>query len=307
MVPATESEKNKDLVMGFSTNQDQHSLRLFCRSLRRIYSPEQCDLVIITNRYEDYFSDLAGDGVCFVSTTNTYPGTTHRLGKAFKRIVLEGTRVASRVRLLAEWAPEIAAAYPVVLETWLHPQFARWIAYERFLTLNCAYRQVFLSDVRDVVFQAPLFDHEPGDQVTLFEQDEVYGTAGSDTEWYRSAWGEEALAKVIGKKAVCIGTILGPRHQVLSMVTEFSAFFRRHPYRGVEQSVFNYMLYNDLIRTPYRVVENIKGTVATLANYTAHDATETRDGYVRRATDGTIIPAVHMYDRWPDTKALYAQ
>ena len=296
----------KNLVMGFSTNQDQHSLRLFCGSLRRIYSPEQCDLVIITNRYEDYFSALAGDGVCFVSTTNTYPGTTHRLGKAFKRIVLDGMRMATQIKLLAEWVPETLAANRVVFETWLHPQFARWIAYERFLTLNRAYAQVFLSDVRDVVFQAPLFDQGHGDWVTLFEQDEIYGRPCCDTEWYRDAWGEAALAKVIGKKAVCIGTILGPPREMLSMVTEFSAFFKRHLHRGVEQSVFNYMIHNELIRTPYRVVENIKGSVATLANYIAHDATETRDGYVRRATDGTIIPAVHMYDRWPDTKALYA-
>ena len=297
----------KNLVLGFSTNQDQHSLRLFCASLRRVYSPEQCDLVIITNRYEEYFADLARDGVCFVGTTNTYPGTNHWIGKAFKRIVLNGLRVATRVKLLADRAPEIGAAYPVVLETWLHPHFVRWIAYERFLTLNRSYRQVFLSDVRDVVFQAPLFDHEPENRVSLFEQDETYGTPGCDTQWYRDAWGEAALAKVIGKKAVCIGTILGTPREVLSMVTEFCAFFRRQPYSGVEQCVFNYMIHNELMRTPYRVVENVRGPVATLANYIAHDATETRDGYVRRAADGTIIPAVHMYDRWPDTKALYAQ
>jgi hypothetical protein len=65
------------------------------------------------------------------------------------------------------------------------------------------------------------------------------------------------------------------------------------------------MIHNGLMRTPYRIVENIRGHVATLANHVAHDATETRDGYVRRATDGSIIPAVHMYDRWPDTKDLY--
>ena len=297
----------KDLVMGFSTNQDQHSLKLFCDSLRKVYSPEQCDLVIITNRYEEYFSDLARDGVCFIGTTNTYPGTTNLVGKAFKRIVLSGMRVASRVKLLAESVPEIVAAYPVVLETWLLPQFVRWIAYERFLTLNRGYRQVFLSDVRDVVFQAPLFDQEPEDRVTLFGQDETYGNPGCDTQWYRDAWGAEALAKVVGKQAVCIGTILGPQDKVLSMVSEFCAFYRRHPFGGVEQCIFNYMLHNDLMRTPYRVVENIRGPVATLANHVAHDATEIRDGYVRRAIDGSIIPAVHMYDRWPDTKALYAQ
>ena len=67
------------------------------------------------------------------------------------------------------------------------------------------------------------------------------------------------------------------------------------------------MIQNDLMRTPYRVVENVSGPVATLSNQIAHDATVTSDGYIRRATDGSIIPAVHMYDRWPDTRALSAQ
>lgn len=299
----------KDLVMGFSTNQDEHSVRLFCGSLRRIYSPEQCDLVIITNRYEEYFSELACDGVCFMSTTNTYPGTTHVVGRAFKRIVLDSMRIATHVKLFVEWMPEIIPTYQVLLEAWRHPQNSvRWIAFQRFLTLNRGYRQVFLSDVRDVVFQGPLFDQDLGNSVTLFEQEEIYGNPTSDTLWYRDSWGEEALARVIGKKAVNVGTILGPQPQVLSIVSEFCAFFNNsNESNGVDQCVFNYMLHNGLIRTPHRVVENIKGPVATLDNDIAHNATETRDGYVRRAADGSIIPAVHMYDRWPDTKDLYAQ
>ena len=47
--------------------------------------------------------------------------------------------------------------------------------------------------------------------------------------------------------------------------------------------------------------------IASFSNHIAHDATVTSDGYVRRAADGSMIPAVHMYDRWPDTKALYTQ
>jgi hypothetical protein len=296
----------KNLVLGFSTNQDQHSLRLFCSSLRGVYSPEQCDLVIITNRYEGYFSDLARHGVCFVSTTNTYPPTTGKLARAAKRVILSGMRAAAGSKLFRERASEIAATYPVLLETWHHPQCSvRWIAYERFLTLNRAYGQVFLADVRDVVFQAPLFDSEPDDRVSLFEQSEIYGNANCDTDWYRDTWGEAALTRAIGKKALNVGTILGPHREVLSLVGEFCSFFERHPFGAVDQVHFNYMLLNDLVRTPYRVVDNISGPVATLSNHIAHDATVTSDGCVRRAADGSIIPAVHMYDRWPDTKALY--
>jgi hypothetical protein len=297
----------KNLVMGFSTNQDERSLRLFCASLRKIYSPEQCDLVIITDRYEEYCTDLARYGVQFISTTNSYPGTNGKLARALKKIIVSGMLKATQIKLFNKSAPEIMSVYPVLLESWLHPCSVRWFAYERFLTLNRLYSQVFISDVRDVIFQAPVFDGEPGDRVSLFEQDEIYGTADCDTNWYRDSWGESELAKVIGKEAVCMGTILGPHREVLSLVSEFCTFFKLHPYTGTDQCLFNYMIQNDLVRTPYRVVENVSGPVATLSNQIAHDATVTSDGYVRRAIDGSIIPAVHMYDRWPDTRALSAQ
>jgi hypothetical protein len=94
--------------------------------------------------------------------------------------------------------------------------------------------------------------------------------------------------------------------EVLSIVQELRDFFANHPFGRIEQSVFNYMLQNDLIRTPYRIFENVSGPVATLANDIAHNATVTRDGYIRRVADGSIIPAVHMYDRWPDVKRALA-
>jgi hypothetical protein len=295
----------KDVVIGFSTNQDEQSVKVFCLSLRRVYSRDQCDIVIITNHYEDYFADLGRHGVHFMSTANNWAPTTGKLAKVINRIILNGMRIATKIRLFRSLVPEIAAAYPPLLEIWHHPQIIRWFAYERFLTLNRAYRQIFLSDVKDVIFQAPLFD-QPTDYVSLFDQDEIYGPCYWDTKWYREAWGEKALTKVIGKRPLCIGTILGPHREVLSIVQELCAFFANHPFGRIEQSVFNYMLQNDLIRTPYRIVENVNGPVATLANEIAHNATVTRNGYIRRVVDDSIIPAVHMYDRWPDAKTASA-
>jgi hypothetical protein len=53
------------------------------------------------------------------------------------------------------WLPEIAEAYPVLIETWHHPQLARWFAYRRVLSVSRLYQQVFFADVKDVVFQTP--------------------------------------------------------------------------------------------------------------------------------------------------------
>jgi hypothetical protein len=261
-------------------------------------------LVLITNRYEENFADLVTIGVQFIGTTSVWSPTTGKLATLAKKAILSGLLLATGIERFRKVAPEIVAAVPALIETWHHPQIVRWFAIERFLDLNRGYRQVFLADVRDVIFQAPLF--EPSfDRVSLFDSDEIYGTSDCDTQWYRDAWGEAALAKVIGKRIVCMGTVLGPHSQLLSIVREFRIFLRGHLSTGIDQSLFNYMLQGDLIRTPYRVVENVRGQVATLSNDRAHKSTVTHSGFIRRAIDDSIIPVVHMYDRWPDTKAAY--
>jgi len=297
----------KNLVMGFATNQTEHSVRLFCSSLRRVYSPEQCDLVLVTNKHEDYFNELAASGVQFFQTPNNYSPRTGKVAKALNRIVLNGMRGLIGSGLLQKVAPEIAEAYPVLIETWHHPQIMRWFSYERMLKLNRHYEQVFLSDVKDVVFQAELFPDKPGDTVTLFDQDEVYGPSYWDTTWYREGWGKAALAKVMGKRPICIGTILGPQAQMLSLVSEIAAFFARHPFGRIEQAVFNYMLLTGQVKTPYRIADNVSGPVATLSNQSAFEKVRVQDGRIRRAADLSVVPAVHMYDRFPETKALFPE
>jgi hypothetical protein len=296
----------KYLVMGFATNQNEHSLRVFVKSLRRVYDVTICDVVIITNRYEDYFRDLSlQSGAIFVSTSNNYSKKTGRVSKAINRSVLNTMRLLERFGWLKRFAPEIAASYPVLLENWHHPHFVRWFAYERFLSLNRGYDQVLLADVKDVVFQAEFFCPETPKCVSLFDQDEIYGISSWDTQWYRDAFGEAELNKVLGKPSVCIGTIRGDHANTLSVIRELCNFFARSPFGRIEQAAFNYMLFKGLIQTPYEILPNVTGPIATLSNDGVHQKVLTKSGLIIRAVDESLIPVVHMYDRFADTKEAY--
>jgi hypothetical protein len=295
----------KFLVMGFATNQGERSLRVFVKSLRRVYDEATCDIVIITNRFENNLSNLSSSGVHFASTPNNYSVKTGRVAKAINRTVLNAMRAMSRVRFFERVAPEIGETYPVLLETWHHPHFARWFAYRRFLSLNRGYSQVFLADVKDVVFQDAFFLANAPKAAWLFDQDEKYGSSRWDTPWYRDAFGETELQRVLGKSSVCIGTILGSHTNVLSLVEELCAFFSRSPFGRIEQAVFNYMLLNGLIKTPYEIIPNVSGPVATLSNDSVHRRTRTAGGAIFRANDDSLIPVVHMYDRFKDTREAY--
>ena len=97
----------KNLVMGFATNQPERSVRLFCESLRKIYSSDQCDVAIITNRFEPYFSDLSALGIRFLTTVNSYGPKTGRISKAFNRVILGTFKVLTRLRFMEKVIPEI--------------------------------------------------------------------------------------------------------------------------------------------------------------------------------------------------------
>lgn len=291
----------KNLVMGFATNQSEKSLRIFCQSLRRVYRADECDVAIITNRYEPHFDELARLDVHFVSTTNTYFGDTSRMSRAPRRLVLDAFRLLKRIKGDG-WLSEIAQAYPVLLETWTYPHLARWFAYRRVLSLNQFYRQVLLADVKDVVFQARFFENSPEEKVCLFADVNLYGNCYWNDRWYKEGYGKAAFARIVGRQPVCVGTMLGTQQAVLGMLGEFTAFMARSPRWRVEQAMFNHMLHTNGFRTKLETIPNISGAVATLGSDAAHESVRIVDGAIRRVNDGSVIPIVHMYDRWPDTE-----
>jgi hypothetical protein len=299
------SRRNPDnLVMGFATNQSEAALRVFCQSLRSVYSASDCDVVILTNKYESYFDDLSRIGIEFVQTPNNWSIQTRKVTKAVNRVALQALRGLYKLNGL-RWLPEIAQAYSVLIETWHHPQLARWFAYKRVLSVRRGYTQIFLVDVKDVVFQGPFF--RASDQgLTLFSDCNPYGSCAWNDTWYRQAYGRSALAKVHGRQCVCIGTVLGTQAAVIEMLDQFVMTMAASPFGRIEQAIFNHMLLTTdlLARAHPTVVPNISERVATLGSESAYAAVEIRHERICRSADQTVIPVVHMYDRWPATAEL---
>lgn len=294
----------KNLVLAFSTNQAPNDLYVFCRSLRDIYDRDTCDVVVMTNKHEPYFEPLMADGVTFVPTVSAFRPNTGVPMKILRRVVLQGARAVHQSPFSARLPAEIGDAYRTMIEAWHHPHFARWFAYRRYLELNRNYGHVFIADGRDVVFQTPFFP-EADDRVRLFTEDEPFGSPGFNTDWYKNAWGAQALERARGELPVCMGTIMGPYDLMTALVDEIIAFFCRYPFRAPDQGVFNRMVVDRLLKTPVEKMTNITGPVATLSSENSKAETSVDGGVIRRKADGSIIPIVHMYDRFPDTSALY--
>ena len=290
----------KNLVLGFGTNQSAADCRVFVNSLRRVYSPAQCDGVLIVDRPPSGVDTTGPNAITFVTTANSYPHRSTIERKAKSLFIRAASVVAAAGP--AAIAKLAGAALQQAMERWHHPHFARWLAYRRFLETHPDYDQVLLTDVRDVMFQRAFFT-EATDAVQLFEQDTTYGTGNCDSDWYRQAWGDAALARAAGKPALCIGTILGPRAEVMKLVSAFIDYFAAAPFRGVEQAVFNRMIIEGEPAFRYVINANIDRAVATLANPASAAAMTIVDGRLTRS-DGSIVPIVHMYDRFDHTNAV---
>lgn len=289
----------KNLIMGFATNQDQKSVEIFCKSALQSHADEICDVVIITNNYEDYFLELENSGVKFFYTTSKYSGNTSKSSKLINRMVLNSLRI-SHSNKIGKFVSDIRESYHTLIETWHHPHFARWFAYKRYLEMNRTYGEVFLADVKDVAFQRSVFKNAGREYLNLFKQNVEYGDDDWDTKWYREAWGRKNLSKVEGKPAICIGTLAGSLKSILALVTSLTEFYAIYPFKGIEQAGFNYMIYNDMIDIEYSIVENIDNQVATLTSK-AYPLVEFDGENIIRKNGKSVIPAVHMYDRFADT------
>lgn len=287
--------------MGFATNQSETSVRIFCYSLRTVYRPAECDIVIITNRHEEYFRELARIGVRFEPTPNNYSPKTPQTTRAIRRGILYGFRFLNNRRT---WIPEIADAYRGLLEMSLFPHLARWFAYTRFLSVNKIYQHVCFLDVKDVFFQERFFPVSPEDKVTVFADVDAYGDGLTNDAWYKLAYGGAALARIAGRQAICVGTVLGTQEATVRLLKEFTNFIARSPFGRIEQAIFNHMLHTDLFRTKPQVAPNISNSVANLASKSAHDSVVILDGQLCRTIDNSVIPIVHMYDRWPEIDQL---
>jgi hypothetical protein len=305
--PATRAAP-RDLVMGFCTNIRVERIEVFAKTLRRLYAPDRCDLVVHTGDVSDDLAALAADyAIELVYSGNNYGPGTGALAKLLFRALAHATRpLAAAGRRSRALALTFGHLYPTMVKLWHHPHFARWLCYREFLRAHPRHGRVLLSDVKDVSFQAPFFDAVKGPALLLFDQDQIYGRDNIDTRWYRDAYGAAELAKVDGKPSLCIGTVLGDRASVSTFVDRVCAEILRRPFGRIEQTILNKLYYSSAFADlPVTVTPNAEGPVLTLScPYTETLFDLGPDGLLDRR--GALHPIVHMYDRVPRTLNHFA-
>jgi hypothetical protein len=299
----------ENVVLGFATNLNPERLEVFAKTLRSVYVPHVCDLVIYTNYVDNQLCQIAKKySVTFLYTPNTYSPSVNKFSKLLNRAILYPTRwLAMSSQNIPSLKVIFYEMYLQLLKLWHHPHFVRWFSYRDFLKTNPQYKKVFMSDVKDVAFQSPFFDEVDSSDLHFFKQDVQYGGDDYwDTTWYRESYGSKDLKKVVGKPAICIGTIMGSFKGVDAFLEVLCAEILKTPFIGIEQSIFNHLFYTDAFNNiSFEVHENAKGPILTITGKSWNRFKVCPDGVF--TVDGKLASVIHMYDRHQETFEYFSR
>jgi hypothetical protein len=298
--------KKKDLILSYATYANYSDLNVFFRSARRFCRPEEVDIVVIINPMGNSYAELSDRyEVQLIPAYSIWREVrTSTQAKLLYRVVLR----------LAEWYarhpaifgnPEVLRAiHRTISHPWIYAQAQRFLSFEDFLRVRSTYNMILLTDARDVVFQQnPFSGLSPKKlHVALQNPTEIYGSDNVDSRWMREVIGRECLEKLRGKIASCCGTTIGGYAVVMEYLEKLTSTILEKKYRAVEQPMHNEIVYLKFPSDAIVLHDNLEGPFITLGGMSA-DQLELSDTELR--VRGRLVPVVHMYDRIPETKALF--
>ena len=186
-----------------------------------------------------------------------------------------------------------------------HVQNARWFIYleylMRLLLAEALPVSVFLTDVRDVVFQADPFATPHGELDVFLENAEpVLGGCPFNSRWMRTCFGDHVLEEMAAQTIACSGTIQASGRGALRLALEMwdmmMAFTDVAACDVSDQAAYNVVVHRGLV-DGLRIHAN-GGRVLTL-HHVGHDRMQIDQNGVIYGPGGVASPILHQYDRHP--------
>lgn len=169
--------------------------------------------------------------------------------------------------------------------------------------------QVLLTDVRDVVFQGPLFDPPVKDIEAFPEGENITMSEHALNLRYGEALVGRPVSSIMDDQApLCAGTIAGRAGKVAALCRTMlflSAIPRsgRGSSFGADQAAYNLAVHLGLVEAE---IQPNYGRVATLGWRDNVGARATEEGVILNP-DGSASPIVHQYDRRADLSEAVAR
>lgn len=188
-------------------------------------------------------------------------------------------------------------------ETWT-PHFVvhRIALFATLLAQAPVQTPVLLTDVRDVVFQGPLFDPPVADVEAFAEGDGLrFGDHAFNCRYAEALAGLGLAGRLDDREPLCVGTVVG-RAGAVARLCRTMLMLGAIPRSGLggafgaDQASFNLAIHLGLVEAQVRANY---GRVATLGLSDGPAASARQDGVIVNP-NGSISPIVHQYDRTPE-------
>lgn len=182
-----------------------------------------------------------------------------------------------------------------------HLFYRRHLLYLEFLRkYGSEYKKVFLTDCRDVFFQADPFgwDQAPGLHVFLEEEANKLGICTHHIRWITSQFGSETLERWTERTVSCAGTVFGDMPGMvhyLSQMVSWTMGVKSLRAADGDQGVHNYLVLEGVF-PKVTVHKNRRGPVMTLGPVRMSSLRFDQGDHVINET-GVIVPVLHQYDR----------
>lgn len=181
--------------------------------------------------------------------------------------------------------------------------YRRHLLYLEFLREHRQeYGRIFITDCRDVFFQADPFSWNPPEGVHFFleEPSMTIGQSFHNALWLKTQFGQSVLDELANEAITCAGTTFGDVEAIIEYLStmvllSMSALSLRE--HDGDQGIHNYIARKKLLpRTT--IYKNRYGPVMTVGAMKPEQIRLNTDGWV--INDDRSVPcALHQYDRLP--------
>jgi hypothetical protein len=267
----------RDLILGIINGYAYYEIRRFMVSLRQTNSSAH---------------------LCLFAGPAIGSGTRQKL----RRLGAEVVDYAEDFPFIREPHPDAPASLPSPIYIFNYRHF---LYYDYLLKHGGAYRNVLLTDVKDVVFQADPFGFQVADAVHVaMENTNIpLGACCCTPDWILAGYDQTVLDRVKTKELSCAGTTIAPTARMKTYLRQMLEQIQsmKDAYVCADQAAHNLLLHDGALE-PVKRLYNFEGpvlTVGTEPQYRIND-----DGKLVNR-DGSVIAIVHQYDRHPDLIELF--
>lgn len=200
-------------------------------------------------------------------------------------------------------------------KNYFHIHQSRHFLYTAFIEHHGAeYKNIMLSDTRDVIFQKDPFDFTIDDSLHCFLEDKATTILSEphNSSWILRGFGKDILDLIGNNTISCAGITIGSTQAIHTYTSLMCSILLSPTVRniagitGLDQGIHNYAIRMGLLDSVLSLHENENGPVLTMGLMHRGQINTNQSGHITNK-DGSIVHTLHQYDRHPSLLEAFPQ